>query len=75
MMTDIQGGKDMKKLYRSSTNKYIAGVFGGLSDYFNIDATILRLIFVILLFVTGFFTLALIYAIAALIIPKDMEIY
>ncbi|MCM3739170.1 PspC domain-containing protein [Oceanobacillus luteolus] len=64
----------MKKLYRSSDNRFIAGVFGGLSDYFNIDATILRLIFVICL-IPSFFTFALIYAVAALIIPKDMEIY
>lgn len=64
----------MRKLYRSSENRYVAGVFGGLSDYLNIDATVLRLIFVICL-IPGIFTPAIIYLIAALIIPKDMEIY
>jgi len=43
----------MKKLYRSSTNKKIAGVCGGLAEYFGIDATIIRVIFVILLLPGG----------------------
>lgn len=64
----------MKKLYRSTDNRYVAGVFGGLSDYFNIDANLLRLIFVICL-IPSFFTFALIYFVAVVIIPKDMEIY
>ena len=41
-----------KKLYRSRTDRMIGGVCGGLADYFSIDATIVRLIFV-LLFLTG----------------------
>lgn len=64
----------MKKLYRSSENRLVAGVFGGLSDYLNVDATVLRVIFVILL-ISSFSTVALIYLVAALIIPKDVEIY
>ena len=44
----------MKKLYRSSTDKKIAGVCGGLAEYFNIDATIIRVIFIILLLPGGF---------------------
>ncbi len=44
----------MKKLYRSSTNKKIAGVCGGLAEYFNIDATIIRVIFILLLLPGGF---------------------
>lgn len=44
----------MKKLYRSESDKKIAGVCGGLAEYFNIDATIVRIIFVILLLPGGF---------------------
>jgi phage shock protein C len=44
----------MKKLYRSQTDKKIAGVCGGLAEYFNIDATIIRIIFIILLLPGGF---------------------
>jgi phage shock protein C len=38
----------MKKLYRSSSDRIIAGVCAGLAEYINIDPTIVRLIFVIL---------------------------
>jgi phage shock protein C len=44
----------MKKLYRSSTNRKIAGVCGGLGEYFNVDPTIIRVIFFILLLPGGF---------------------
>ena len=44
----------MKKLYRSKTNKKIAGVCGGLAEFFNIDPTIVRVIFVVLLLPGGF---------------------
>jgi len=38
-----------KRLYRSTTDRKIAGVCGGLAEYFNIDPTIIRIIAVILL--------------------------
>ena len=34
------------RLYRSETNRIIAGVCGGIGEYFNIDTTIIRIIFV-----------------------------
>jgi phage shock protein C len=64
----------MKKLYRSSKQRMVAGVLGGLAEYFNIDATILRLIFIVLLFLS-FFTLLLIYLAAAIIIPEERDVY
>lgn len=39
-----------KKLYRNPNNQMIAGVCTGLSDYLNLDVTIVRLIFVALFF-------------------------
>jgi phage shock protein C len=42
-----------KRLYRSRDDKKIAGVCGGLAEYFGIDATIVRLIFVVLLLPGG----------------------
>ena len=62
----------MKKLYRSETDKKLFGVLGGLAKYFDIDATVLRVIYVLL----SFFVLGcpvLIYLIAALIIPKEPQ--
>ena len=43
----------MKKLYLSQTDKKIAGVCGGLAEYFGIDSTIVRIIFLFMLFCVG----------------------
>ncbi|MBM7600560.1 phage shock protein C [Virgibacillus halotolerans] len=64
----------MKRLYRSNSNRMVAGIFGGLSDYLNIDATVLRLLFIIGLFFSVF-TLALVYVVAAVIIPNEREVH
>lgn len=40
--------QEFKKLYRSETNRMLAGVAGGLGEYFGVDPTIIRLIFVLL---------------------------
>lgn len=44
----------MKRLYRSRSDSKIAGVCGGLAEYFKIDPTIIRIIFVLLLLPGGF---------------------
>lgn len=56
-----------KKLYRSITDKKLAGVCGGLAEYLGMDATIIRLIWALLIF-SGVGLLA--YIIAALVIPN-----
>ena len=59
-----------KKLYRSTNNKRLLGVCGGIAEYFGIDATIIRLAWAIVtLFTIGFGVLG--YILAALIIPDD----
>lgn len=58
-----------RKLYRSQTDKMLGGVCGGLGDYFNIDATIVRLIFVLLAFIGG--NGVLLYLIMWLIVPLE----
>ena len=57
-----------KKLYRSATDKKIAGVCGGLAKYLNIDPTVIRVIWA-LIAVGGAGILA--YIICALIIPEE----
>jgi phage shock protein PspC (stress-responsive transcriptional regulator) len=43
------GAMDLtRKLYRSKTNRKLAGVCGGLAQYINIDATLIRVLFVLL---------------------------
>ena len=61
-----------KKLYRSRKNKKIAGVCGGLAEYFNIDPTILRIVFVILTFTTFIAPSFFSYLIGIAIIPEDL---
>ena len=60
---------EAKKLYRSKTDKKIFGVCGGFAEYFDIDATVMRIIFVILFFAGCIGLLA--YLICALIMPED----
>ena len=57
-----------KKLYRSTTDKKLAGVCGGLAEYFGIDSTIVRLILVLAVLFAGVGVLA--YIIAALVMPE-----
>ena len=56
-----------KKLYKSSTDKKLAGVCGGLAEYFNIDSTLVRLGWVVFGLLGGSGLLA--YIIAAIIMP------
>jgi phage shock protein C len=59
-----------RSLYRSNANRMLAGVCAGLADYMNMDPTVMRLIFVLLFFVTGPGIL-LAYFIMALIVPNE----
>ena len=56
-----------KKLYKSSTDKKLAGVCGGIAEYFNIDPTLVRLGWVLFSLLGGSGLLA--YIIAAIIMP------
>lgn len=58
-----------KKLYRSTTNKVIGGVCGGLGEYFNIDPVIVRLIVVAFTLMGGSGVLA--YIIGYVVIPAN----
>lgn len=60
-----------KKLYKSRTNKKLCGVCGGLAEYLNIDATIVRLILAFAILFAGTGILA--YIVAALVIPDQPE--
>ena len=57
-----------KKLYKSTTNKMLEGVCGGIAEYFGIDPTIVRLAWVVFCALGGSGILA--YIIAAIIIPS-----
>ncbi|MFA5075480.1 MAG: PspC domain-containing protein [Candidatus Babeliales bacterium] len=61
----------MKTLYRSRTNKKIAGVCGGLGKYFDIDPIIIRLIWLFFFFCGG--SGIILYIIAWIVIPLEPE--
>ncbi len=63
--------KEIKRLKRSSKNKYIFGVCGGIAEFFEIDASIIRILWVMSIFLGG---LGLVlYLASALIMPKSEE--
>jgi phage shock protein C len=62
-----------KRLKRSVSDKMLAGVCGGLADYFEVDPTIVRLIFVLALLIGGTGVLA--YLIMWIIVPKESLIF
>jgi phage shock protein C len=61
----------MKRYRLSRDDRKIAGVCGGLGDYFGLDSTIIRLAFVLVGAITGFLPLIVGYAVAWLIVPKE----
>ena len=59
----------MKKLYRSS-NRIIAGVCGGIADYFDLDPTLIRVIYLVLSLFSAAFPGVLLYIILMIMIPN-----
>jgi phage shock protein C len=59
-----------KALRRSRTNRMIAGVVGGLAEYWSIDPTLARVVFVVASIVSVAFPGIIVYAILWLIIPE-----
>ena len=60
-----------KKLYRSRTDKKLAGVCGGLAEYLNMDVTIVRLIWALVSVFAGAGLIA--YLVCALVIPEKPD--
>ena len=63
---------ESKKLYRSRTDKMIAGVCGGLGKYLGVDPTLIRLAFVLLL-LFGIGSGLLVYLAMMLLVPLEPE--
>lgn len=59
-----------KRLTRSSNNKIFLGVLGGLADYIGVDATWVRLIYVLLSVMSTGFPGLLVYVILAIVMPE-----
>ncbi|WP_216831239.1 PspC domain-containing protein [Alkalihalobacterium elongatum] len=63
-----------KRLFRTIHDRKLAGVCGGLAAYFGIDPSLVRVLFIILFFVTAGFPLLLGYIAAAFVIPNEGDI-
>ncbi|MFW6124167.1 MAG: PspC domain-containing protein [Acidobacteriota bacterium] len=63
-----------KKLYRLQSSKMIGGVCAGIAQYFDLDVSLIRLLFVGLALITALFPMLLFYIIAWIIIPTEEEV-
>jgi len=61
----------MKKLRRSTSQKMLGGVLGGVAEYFDIDVTLVRLIYVFLSIISAVFPGIIFYILALFIMPTD----
>ncbi len=60
----------LKKLYRTSDDKVLGGVCGGIAHYFNIDPTLIRIGFAVFAFITDLFLWIIVYVILVFILPQ-----
>lgn len=63
----------MKKLYRSS-NRILAGVCGGIAEYFDVDPTLIRVVYAVLTLFSAAFPGLLLYIILMILIPNYNQI-
>jgi phage shock protein C len=64
--------EEKKRLYRSRSERWLAGVCGGIGDYFDIDATVIRALFVLFALVFG--SGLLFYLILWILIPLEPDV-
>lgn len=63
------GDGTARKLYRSRTDRKVAGVCGGLGEYFNVDPTLIRVLFVLAALPGG--PGLVLYIVLALVMPEE----
>ena len=64
---------NVKKLYRSKDDKIIAGIFGGLGKYLDVDPNFLRIVGLVAFALTAIVPFLIVYFIAIFIIPVEEE--
>ena len=63
-----------KRLYRSRENKVLAGVCGGIGEYFDVDPVLIRLLYLMVTVFTGLAPGVLCYVIAIAVVPEAPHI-
>jgi len=71
--TQNHDNKNVKRLYLSATDKKISGVCGGIAEYFGIDSTLVRLLWIFVTIVTGVVPGILAYLVAAVVMPNNPD--
>lgn len=61
----------MKKRLTKSADKMLAGVCGGIADYYDIDSTLVRIGFVLITFMTAVVPVVVLYIIMGCVMPKS----
>ena len=72
VLNEMKGQKMNKKLYRSIANKKLCGVCEGIGEYFDLDPTLIRVLWLCSVFLLGSGLLA--YIICALIMPTQDQL-
>jgi phage shock protein PspC (stress-responsive transcriptional regulator) len=67
-MTEVE--PEQRRLYRSRKDRKIAGVLGGLADFFGLDPSMLRIVYFIATVLTGFIPLTFLYFVLIFIVPQ-----
>lgn len=70
-LTNRNGGAATGRLHKSTKDRKVAGVCGGIAEYLNADPTIIRLVFALM--VLGWGTGVLAYIVLALVLPEGEE--
>lgn len=61
---------EVRRLYRSRSNRIVAGVLGGLAEYFKLDPTLVRVVFVVVSFLSAAFPGLIVYAVLWAVMPE-----
>jgi phage shock protein C len=62
--------RSMRRLHRSIQNRVLAGVCGGIAEYYGSDPTAVRLAVLVIGLFTGIFPMVILYVVAAVIVPE-----
>lgn len=71
MDTNKDINKSKKRLFRSETDKVFFGICGGIAEYFDIDAVLIRLVWIVVTVLSGGFPGVLVYLVAPFVIPRS----
>ena len=63
-----------RRLTRSTTDRMLAGVLGGVGHYLNLDPTLIRIVYVLLTFFTAGFPGFIVYLILMFVMPRDIDV-